>query len=128
MQFKKIGVLIVFLGLIPAIYAQQPITLSSPDGNLQLELTHHQSGEVLYSLNYNNKKAIELSGLGFEFKEPQVSLTKFELLGVDTTLVSDSWQPVWGEVKTIENNYKQLVLRLADKSGSGILLNIIFKI
>jgi hypothetical protein len=36
-------------------------------------------------------------------------------------------EPVWGEVSNIRNHYRELTLQLKDKSGSGVLMNIIFR-
>ena len=57
-----------------------------------------------------------------------LSLIKFSLASADSSRVDETWKPVWGEQSSIRNNYKQLVLRLNDKSGSGIALNMIFRV
>ena len=63
-----------------------------------------------------------------KFKSPDVSLTKFDVPAVDSSVADETWKPVWGETSSIRNNYKQLVLKLADRSGSGIQLQIIFRV
>ena len=62
-----------------------------------------------------------------QLKTPEVRLDKFDLLTTTTSELDETWKPVWGEVSSIRNNYDELVLKLKDRSGSGILLNIIFR-
>lgn len=110
------------------VKADQPIHIYSPDGTIHLELSHQSDGELKYRVMYKTKKTIESSGLGFTLKSPEVRLDKFDLTGIDTSTTNETWKPVWGEVNVIRNNYKQLVLKLADRSGTGIQLHIIFRV
>lgn len=47
---------------------------------------------------------------------------------MDSSFYDETWQPVWGEQSKIRNNYRQLVLSLIDKSGSGIKLNLVVRV
>lgn len=109
-------------------YADQSITLYSPDQNIQLGVIHRDNGGVLYRLIYKGKTVIAPSGLGFKLNVPDLSLASFNLLAIDSSATDENWKPVWGEQSTIRNHYKQLVLQLADRSGSGIKLNIVFRV
>lgn len=108
--------------------ADQEITVNSPDSRLHLIIHHRSEGRLLYELFFLDKKVIATSALGMQFKKPEALLTKFDLLSVDSSTVDETWKPVWGEVSSIRNNYKQIILNLADRSGSGILLQIIFRV
>ena len=77
---------------------------------------------------YKEKAVIGSSGLGFKLNVPDISLIKFSLLSADSSRIDETWKPVWGEQSSIRNNYKQLILRLKDKSGSGISVNVIFRV
>lgn len=116
----------VFLSL--SCFADQIITMNSPDGNIQLSINHRSNGDLLYRINYKGKAVIAPSGLGLKFKNPEVTLTGFTLQKADSSSKDEIWKPVWGEVSSIQNNYKELILQLADKSGSEIKVNIIFRI
>ncbi len=128
MFVKKIFLLLVFTRLTLLAKADQVITLASPNGNMLLAVTHQADGGVNYRVFYKGKKVINPSGLGMKFKTPDVLLTKFDLSGIDSSVVDETWKPVWGEVSSIRNNYKQLVLKLTDHSGSGIQLQVIFRV
>lgn len=128
MWFKKILTALLFTGIFQTVYADQAINLNSPDGNIQLGLLHRTDGSLVYHIYYKAKTVIANSGLGFRFRSPDVLLEKFELSAVDSSAFDETWKPVWGEVSSIHNNYKQLVLKLTDRSGSGIQLQIIFRV
>ncbi len=122
--------LAIFVALICSCfaYADQLITISSPAGNIRVELNHRSDGHLVYSVFYKAKIVIAPSALGFKLKAPDVSLLQFELISVDSSVFNQQWEPVWGEEKTIRNNYKQLLLKLNDRSASGIRLHIVFRV
>lgn len=110
------------------ITAQQPLSVSSPGNKVQLGLLHRADGSLVYQVHFNSRPVIVSSGLGMKFKVPDVLLTRFDLKGIDSTVTDETWKPVWGEVSSIRNHYRQIVLKLADRSGSGIQLDIIFRV
>lgn len=121
---------LLFLSLIFCFTASadNTITVSSPDGNQQLSVILRSSGAVQYQLSYKGKTVIAPSALGMKFKNPDLLLTEFDLKAADSTVVDNTWKPVWGEVSTIRNNYKQLLLMLEDKHGSGVRVGITFRV
>ncbi len=128
MLLKRLLPILFLAGISTAVFADQSVTLHSPDGNVQLGLLHSSNGDLTYKVFYKGKSVVAPSGLGMRLKSPELSLLKFDLLGVDSSVTDEIWKPVWGEVNQIRNNYKQLSVKLADRSGSGILLEIIFKV
>lgn len=128
MFLKKIFIILLFTGLVKTAAADQSITLNSPDGNIQLGLLHRTDGSLTYRVFYKGKTVIAPSGLGMKLTTPDISLVKFDLSALDSSAKDENWKPVWGEVSSIRNNYKQVVLKLMDRSGSGIQLQIIFRV
>lgn len=128
MRFKKIMAAFIAVLSVQFVYADHNITILSPDQNIQLGVSHRDNGDVAYRVLYKGKTVIAPSGLGFKLNVPALSLVKFNLLSADSSATDENWKPVWGEQSVIRNNYKQLVLQLADRSGSGIKLNIIFRV
>ncbi|MBI5857978.1 MAG: glycoside hydrolase family 97 protein [Sphingobacteriales bacterium] len=130
MWFKKMSLAIVFAATFFVLKANASgfIDVRSPNGSVMLTIIHEEDFSILYKVFYKGKTAVEYSRLGMKLKTPDVSLTNFDLTGVDTSAVDETWKPVWGEVSSIRNNYKQLVLKLTDRSGSGIQLQIIFRV
>lgn len=91
-------------------------TVSSPNGNLSLTFKLTETGEPIYELTYKNKAVIKPSKMGFEIKDQPELKSGFKILDTKTDAKDETWNPVWGEVKTIRNNYKELVVTLEQKS------------
>ncbi|MBL0131006.1 MAG: glycoside hydrolase family 97 protein [Chitinophagaceae bacterium] len=128
MLFRKIFIVILFTGFIQTANADQVISLNSPDGNIRLGFLQHTDGSIGYHIFFKGKTVIAESGLGLKLKTPDISLIKFDLSAIDSSAANESWKPVWGEVSSIRNNYKQLIVKLTERTGSGIQLQIIFRV
>jgi hypothetical protein len=90
--------------------------LSSPNGNLKMNFALQADGTPTYSLKFKDKEVIKTSKLGLELKNDKKSLLKdFFISDTKTFAQNESWNPVWGEVKTITNNYNELAVTLTQK-------------
>ena len=107
--------------------AAQNITLASL-GPVQLVTNLKSDGQFIYSVYYKNKTVIANSSIGIELIKPQIELNVFDLLSVDSSKVDLSWDPIWGEQKTIHNKYKEYVFHLTDQKTKAYFLNIIFRL
>jgi glucan 1,4-alpha-glucosidase len=105
---------LIFIILLSAVsaFAQN---LSSPNGNLSLSFKITNSGEAVYQLSYKGKTVVKESRLGFEIKDPPALTNGFTILDKKTDAKNETWNPVWGEVKTVRNNYKELAVTLQQK-------------
>ena len=112
--------------LFSGVSSAQTSHLSNAAMHLSAGLT--AEGRFVYTVNHGEQEVIKPSSLGFELSKPQVSLQVFRLIKTDTSSFDQTWKPVWGEEDLIRNNYKEAVFHLEDKSGSGILINIIFRV
>lgn len=119
--------LLSFLILICIAGAAQNITLASL-GPVQLVTNLKSDGQFIYSVYYKNKTVIANSSIGIELIKPQIELNVFDLLSVDSSKVDLSWDPIWGEQKTIHNKYKEYVFHLTDQKTKAYFLNIIFRL
>ncbi len=125
----KIFVLAVCISLSTGIAnAQQLINTRSPGGNIQLNVRHNTDGSLHYRVLFKDKTVISFSGLGMKLVSPSAKLTLFDLKKIDSSSSDETWKPVWGEVSSIRNNYKQLVLSVTDKENSGIEMQIVFRV
>ncbi|GAB4004175.1 glycoside hydrolase family 97 protein [Spirosoma migulaei] len=112
----------------PLLFAQQTISISSPDKGIVLSVSNAQTGAVTYKVSYKGKKVIEPSGVGFIMSKPKISLTQFTIASADSSTKDETWKPVWGEVSQIRNHYKELALTLTDKGISGIKMRVRFRV
>jgi glucan 1,4-alpha-glucosidase len=106
----------------------QSLSVSSPDGKIQLSAEVSSTGRFEYAVNYKNKQLLLPSELSFSFKEPATSLSAFILLKTDSSSFDETWKPVWGEYASIRNQYKQVVFHLQQNSAPGIFIDIVFRV
>jgi hypothetical protein len=90
--------------------------LKSPDGKLVMTFSLQADGVPTYNLTYKEKAVVKQSKLGLELKNDKKSLLNdFEIADTKTSAFDEPWNPVWGEVKTIRNNYNELSVALNQK-------------
>jgi len=107
-------------------------TLKSPNGNFVLDFSINEKGGPLYALSYKGKPVIQPSRLGLELAggsktefnaeirkqtDPKTSLYDgFSLASVKHSAFDETWEPVWGETKTIRNHYNEMEVSLRQNS------------
>lgn len=110
---QTIGCIAAFLFLCVNLFAQE---LRSPNGNLVLQFNVTATGAPQYQLVYKSKAVIKPSTLGLELKNDKKSLLNdFAIASTQTATFDETWQPVWGEVSNIRNNYNELAVTLQQK-------------
>ena len=128
---KRIVILLMVVCLTTIIKAADKLSLSSPNGQLQMSLTLSNQGEPIYELTYKGKVVVKPSKLGLELKDHTFdnyggdaakttgSLTNlqsgFEVANQQTTSFDETWQPGWGETRYIRNHYNELLVTLHQK-------------
>ncbi len=118
----KKNLFIIFLILFSVQSHAQKYTAKSPNGNLQLTFELNTEGEALYSLNFGTKAVMKPSKMAFELKDQKPLKAGFKIKKTETKSVRDSWNPVWGEVKTILNHYEELEISLEDAHNQQIII------
>ena len=102
--------------------------LKSPDGKQAMTFSLQSGGVPSYSLTYKDKAVVKTSKLGLELKNDKKSLLNdFTITDTKTANVDESWNPVWGEVKTIRNHYNELAVTL-DQKETGRKMIIRFRL
>jgi len=102
--------------------------ITSPDKNLTLKFSLVQNGVPAYELNYKNRPVMKSSKLGIETKDVPSFLDGFTVVKTENATFDESWNPVWGEQKTIRNNYNELLVTLAQKSVKDRQIKIRFRL
>ncbi len=135
-MIKKLSLLFVLVGLSIFIKAE---SILSPDGNLTLNV-EVKNGAAFYSLQYKNKIVIKESRLGFLLKNTNAItfenvseeagkqagsydlMDGFSITNTQKRQFDETWQPVWGEVKSIRNYYNELAVTLTQKATQRFLV------
>src|SRR6185369_16144413 len=87
-------------------------TLQSPNKQLQLRFELRDSIPY-YSMEYMNIPVVKESKLGLTLVNTVSLLDGFVNKEQKTSSFNASWHPVLGELKTIVNNYNELIVTLA---------------
>lgn len=95
--------------------------LASPDGNLVLTVCAKE-GNPCYALTYKGKDAVLPSTLGFELREDRPLTDGFEMGTATRSSFDETWEPVWGETKTIRNRYNELLVPFSQRDSGRIVL------
>ena len=95
---------------------------NSPDGNLSVSFDLNSKGTPVYSVSYKGKNVINPSKLGLELKTGKSLTDGFELERTTRSSFDETWTPVWGETKTIRNNYNEMAVRLTQKSEGRAMI------
>lgn len=98
--------LLLFLGWTAS--AQQ---LNSPNGALQLNF-ELKDGVPFYDLKYKGNPVILPSKLGLKLKNHPDFTEGFVTSTAEQSDFDETWEPVWGEEKTIRNHYKEMAVTL----------------
>ena len=115
----------VFFMLLGAIFNMMASDITSPDGNLLLNVGVDNAGTPFYNLSYKGKPVITDSKLGLAAKEANFT-DKFKIVSTDTASFNETWHPVWGEYQDIVNHYNELSVNL--ESTDGLLMTICFRV
>lgn len=96
--------------------------LLSPDKNLQLQFSITDNGKPTYQLTYKGKAVIRPSHLGLELKADASLIDSFKVAGSKLSTYDETWEPVWGEVKEIRNQYNELEVNLHQLSTNRTII------
>lgn len=95
--------------------------LKSPNGNLVLHFDL-KDGIPYYKVEYKNMAVINESSLGLELKDAPALLDGFELVEAQRSTFDETWEPVWGEWKSIRNHYNEMAITLKQSSTDRSIL------
>jgi hypothetical protein len=98
-------------------------TLKSPDGELTMEFSVQDGGVPAYALSFRNRPVIKPSTLGFALLNEDKSLDHdFIITKTETDFHDSTWEPVWGEEKSIRNNYNELAVTMTQRTSNRVMV------
>lgn len=109
-SFFAVAFAIAGLSLAPSEAAA--VEISSPDGNITVK-ADVDDGVPTYSIDYKGKPVIKPSTLGYQLADGPDMTDGFTFIDSDTCSFDETWHPVWGESSSIRNNYRELLVRMA---------------
>ena len=102
-------------------------SISSPSGNLRVELLLTENGAAAYRMLYENKVTIETSTLGFDFKNAPSLNGSLKMISADSNQFNQTWEMPWGEQRYVRNHYKELKVKLQEKNQPYREFYIVFR-
>ncbi|HEY1023587.1 MAG TPA: glycoside hydrolase family 97 protein, partial [Sphingobacteriaceae bacterium] len=120
------SLLYIVLLLLPVLLQAQ--TISSPDNNLILTFELDGNGIPVYQLTYKQKPVIKPSALGLETLDAGSLREGFTQTDTRQESADNIWNPIWGEQKTIRNNYNELLVTLSQPSEKNRFIRIRFRL
>lgn len=119
------NLLVTALLFISASLWAQSVT--SPSGRIKVDFHLSDDGKPSYSVLFDNKEVVKPSDMGFKLKQGIDLTYGFKIIETETHYFSDTWKPVWGEVKEITDNHNELRIHLR-QYASDSKMDIVFRV
>lgn len=117
---------VLLLSIIAGISPAQSIR--SPNNTLTLTFTLGSGGVPTYQLSLGKKDIILPSTLGIEVRDMPGFVKGFVIAGVESTVVDNTWETVWGETRTVRNHYREMIVTLAQPEVKNRTMSILFRL
>ena len=117
MRFLSRILFILFALFFTTAHAANPVTLKSPDGQLEVSF-EVVDGVPYYALNRNGKPVVLPSKMGFTLEWRDDLAHAFVLKDTKYSTFDETWEPVWGEEAHIRNHYNEMLVTLEQPVGS----------
>ncbi|MDE6670359.1 MAG: glycoside hydrolase family 97 protein [Muribaculaceae bacterium] len=102
---------LISLAMLTGAMNMAAVGITSPSGDLRLDVDVDASGVPIYTLEYKGKTIVAPSRLGLKADET-VFADGFRIEDIDTVTVDRTWQPVWGEYSDVRDHFKELAVNL----------------
>ncbi len=106
--------------------APQVASVESPGKVLKVSLVL-DGGTARYRVERLGDTVVEDSKLGFALRDGRLD-RDFTLLGQQRRSVDDTWDQPWGERRLTRNHFNELIVQLAETTGSKRRLDIVFRV
>ncbi len=110
---KQITILLICITFISCGKENVDITTFSPNTNLALK-TSIKDGVLSYTVTLDGKTIVAPSKLGFKLKSGK-PFNKFTAHKTKRLEIDRTWENIWGENKTVKEEYNQLLIELEDQ-------------
>ena len=100
-------------------------SVSSPDGRISVRFELTPSGVPTYAVEVDGQPLLEPSAMGL-VSEDVVLDQGFALKSSKVSSFRETWHQPWGENKEVEDNHRELSLKL--KNDAGVGLEVVFRV
>jgi len=132
MSFRLFALIALFFSshafAAPAPPVPPRVGISSPDGNLSVEVTTDNDGRPSYAVLRDGRPVIAASRLGFMFIDAPKFERNFVISGHQTRGFDETWEQPWGERRSIRNHYNELRVSLVEKNALKRGIDVVFRV
>lgn len=133
-KLALVGVILLVPVVPAALFAAEPLTVTSPDGNISItfELKSkpqpYLPGErAYYRVSYQGQAVLQDSPLGLDFKGGKPLDQDWEIVGSDRQSHDESWENPFGARRHIRDHYNELTVSLRERRAPGRQLALVFR-
>lgn len=102
-------------------------SISSPSGEVVLNFELTGNGVPTYEVKYKDIPVIKPSTLGLELNGQSNLMDDFKVTKTTKSTFDETWEPVWGENRSIRNHYNELLIEL-EQPSTNRYMNLRFRI
>lgn len=125
---KKILLLILFPVLCISGCNFNESLLESPNGRIQVLLQAEDKENFTWSLIKDGEMMISPSGFLLSFLEQEDFGKELMVDLMETTVLDDHWEPLWGKSSVARNHCHQYTYRLSESGDAGRFLDWVLRI
>ena len=111
--------------------SERPLQVSSPDGNVVIKFDvkdlEGQHGCLVYAVAYKGRPVVADSRLGLAIKDTVSLQSDFNIIDISRSSYNSTYRPVYGERKTIQDHYNQLIVELKESHPPYRRLRLTFR-
>lgn len=124
------GLLTVMTIIIFTSCNMQPemLMITSPEEKLTVKFRLDENGVPVYSLLNGAEAVIHPSKMGFDIKNVPEFSENWKIQEAALTDFFETWEMPWGEKRSVNNNYRQLLVKLEKKDQPNYQMNIAFRV
>ncbi|MFC2086678.1 glycoside hydrolase family 97 protein [Bacteroidota bacterium] len=126
---------LILLALLMSCTKNQPVTVSSPDGSLELEFQSLSSSDSLrpssgisFSVKRNGELILDNSSFMLYFKNTPPFGQGLDIVKKSKRRIDEQWERIWGKRKIVINRCNELEIKLREQNPPGRNLSMIFRI
>jgi alpha-glucosidase len=121
-------------GAVMMGFASEPITVTSPDGNISISFElkanpqpYFPGERAYYRVSYKGSQVLGDSPLGLDFKGAKALDQDFEIISTDRQSQDSTWEDLLGAKRKVPDHYNQLTVSLRERHEPARRLDLIFR-
>jgi alpha-glucosidase len=113
--------LFLLAGFAAAALAQKTLSVTSPNGNLQLTFSTSPAGQLDYQVSFHGKEFISPSALGLNFQGRAPLGAHVHITNSESSSHDDSYKLLHGKASTVRDKYNALRIDTTDDRSSRMI-------